>query len=275
MPSRTLWLWTFLALLGLTTVLGVLGVMLPGIPFDEELFGTSILLTAFSLLGLLASIAISRQRLAGLAWVSLGFLVVGVLLWLFAIWASDILHWKTVDFIAKIGSYFTSPGIVALLAALLGQLRLDRQLGRLVRIVTIVASIATGLLVAVMLWDDSLFYNEWVGRTFGASLIITALGTIAVPVLARIEFVSRRDGDDPSLGRHVEVWMRCPRCSREGERTANRRELCEGCGLETTVTIIEPRCECGYLLHGLPEPICPECGRAVEESNWWRAAPHG
>jgi hypothetical protein len=108
----------------------------------------------------------------------------------------------------------------------------------------------------------------------GALLIPAALGTIAVPVLARIELVAGREGQEHTLGRAVSVQVRCPRCALEQEIAANRKARCPGCGLEMTLKLSEPRCRCGYLLYGLREPVCPECGRPVDaERRWERAGP--
>lgn len=274
MGSRTPWLWLFVGSLAVTAVLGVMAILLPSIPFEGELLITSALLTGYSLLGLMASVAIARGRLVRLAWVSICLLALSLLDWLVLVWFDSAISWEAEEAIAKPGATMTTFGIVTLHAALLCQLNLDRRVSQWVRIGTIAAAtIAAALLVSVF-WDVFVFGEDWTARLIGALAIPAALGTIAVPVLARIEYVSRRDGEEHTIGRHVSVSMRCPRCSHEREQVANRRGRCEECGLEITVSFAEPRCLCGYLLHGLPEPICPECGRAVEDDKWWRTEPH-
>ncbi len=270
MGSRTLWLWMFVGSLAVTAVLGVMAILLPSIPFEGELLITSGLLTGYSLLGLMASIAIARGQLAWLAWIALALLLVSFMVWLYLIWFNSRLHYRTEETLAKTGGTPMILGVVALHTALLCLPNFQNRISHAVRLGTIAAASAVGVLLVGFLWE---LYNsnldEWIARVTGAFAIPAALGTIAVPVLARIEFVSRRDGEEHTIDRHVSVWMRCPRCSHEGERPSNRCGVCEGCGLEITVTLAEPRCVCGYLLHGLPEPICPECGREIAEEHRW------
>ena len=149
-------------------------------------------------------------------------------------------------------------------------------MSKAVRLATIAAACGAGLLVITLFWEMWNFLpgssRDWIGRFTGALALPAALGTIAIPILARIELVARRDGDTETLGRHIPVRFTCPRCNAESDQHANRRFLCPGCGLQATVTLAEPRCDCGYLLQGLPEPVCPECGRAIAEDRWWRPA---
>lgn len=271
MPSRTLWLWFFVASLGVTAVLGMMALLLPDIPYEEELLGTSALLTGYSLAGLMATVAIARGRLPWLAWTAVGLLLGSFVLWLVLIWFNRPLPWRIEETIIRLAGTATTCGILSLHASLLLLVQFQRQFSRVVRAITIAAACITALLIVTAIWEiDFLRGDDWLARLMGACSIPAALGTIAVPVLARIEFVTRREGEEHMIARHVPVWRRCPRCGHEGEQDANRRGLCPGCGLEMTITLAEPRCACGYLLHGLREPICPECGRAIDKSDWWR-----
>lgn len=271
MGSRTLWLWMFVGSLGVTALLGMMALLMPSVPYEIELLATSGLLSAYSLLGLVASLAIAKGRARALAWASVAALGLSLAVWLALVWI-DTRHWQVEEFASKVGGTLTIVGLLALHSVLLQFPRLERSAGRAARVGTIGAAISAGCLAMLLLWEIDLFHETTVGRLMGALLIPAALGTIAVPVLARIEHVGRREGEERTLDRHVRVWLRCPRCGREGEQPANRRSLCTGCGLESTVSLSEPRCVCGYLLHGLPDPVCPECGRAVEPEHWWRDA---
>lgn len=274
MPSRTLWLWLFVGSLGVTALLGMAALLLPGVPFEEKLIGTSALVSGYSLAGLMASVAIAGGRSPGLAWPAVVALGVSLLLWLVLVWAGDAMGYRAGENTAKSAATLTIVGVLALHASLLLHVRFRRPLSRTIRWITIGTAALAGLMLMTFLWGvwDSTHYliRDWIGRLNWAMAIPAALGTIAVPVLARIEAVARRDSDDDTFGRFVPVHFRCPRCEHESEQAANRRFLCPGCGLEARISIAEPRCVCGYLLHGLPEPVCPECGRPIDEDLWWR-----
>ena len=278
MPSRTLWLWLFVGSLGVTAVLGMMAFLIDRFPFQEELLATSGLLSGYSLAGLVASFAIASGRLrsmTALAWVAIGLLALGFLVWMYLIWFNSGLHYQTEETLARIGGTPTILGVFGLHAVLLMLPPFERRISRVVRWVTIAAACLLSCLLLIILWEAGWLSSEGKVRLSGALALPAALGTIAVPVLARIEFVSRREGQEHTIGRHVPIRFCCPRCERESEQAANRRFLCPGCGLEATVTLAEPRCLCGYLLHGLPEPVCPECGRAVDGDKWWRAPSPG
>ncbi len=199
MPSRTFWLWFFVASLGVTAVLGMMALLLPSIPFEEELFLSSALLAGYSLLGLMASIAIARCPIRAAAWAAVASLAISLAVWLVLIWGESAISWRTAETIARIGGSFTVLGVLPLHASLLLLASFERLLSRAVRVVTIVAACGAGLLLMSLFWGfwDSWYSDvgEWIGRLTGALAIPAALGTIAVPVLARIEFVSRRDGE--------------------------------------------------------------------------------
>jgi hypothetical protein len=207
----------------------------------------------------------------GLAWAGLGLLAASFLVWMYFVWVNSRVHYQTEDALARIGLTPTILGVLGLHAALLMLAPIERRAGLAVRRFTLAAACALACMLLAALWEADWISSEWRVRLVGTLALPAGLGTIAVPVLARIEFVSRREGQESSIGRFVPVRFRCPRCQQESDQAANRRFLCPGCGLEARVTVAEPRCVCGYLLHGLPEPVCPECGRAVEEKNWWRA----
>lgn len=273
MPSRTLWLWLFVVSLGITAVLGMMAFLLDSVPFQEELLATSGLLSAYSLAGLIASMAIARGRgvrVVPLAWVAVALLALSFLVWVYLIWFNSRLHYQTEETLARLGGTPTILGVLGLHTVLLMRAPFERRVSHVVRWLTIASAGGLSLMLLFVLWDFAWLSDEWMGRLSGTLALPAALGTIAVPVLARIEFVTRHEGEEHTIGRHVGVRFSCPRCARESEHPANRRFLSPGCGLEATVALAEPRCLCGYLLCGLPEPVCPECGRAIEDDKWWR-----
>jgi hypothetical protein len=262
----------FVGSLAVTALLGMMALLMPSVPREEELLATSGLLTGYSLLGLVASLAIAKRRSLVLAWTAVGTLGASLALWLTLIWFATW-RWEAGETLVRLGGTLTIVGLLALHSVLLSFPRLDRSAGRATRMGTIAAAVGAGSLAMLLMWDIGIFDEEAVGRLMGALLIPGALGTIAVPVLARIEHLASRDGEEHTLGRSVPVHIRCPRCELAQELAANRKGRCSGCGLEMTVKLAEPRCRCGYLLYGLHEPRCPECGGEVPADLWSRERP--
>jgi hypothetical protein len=90
---------------------------------------------------------------------------------------------------------------------------------------------------------------------------LAVLGSVAVPVLARVARIDEKAAA-VTVGRTVEA--ECPRCRLE-QTLPDGHSLCRGCGLPIHIDITEPRCDrCGYLLHRLSRPQCPECGAALD-----------
>lgn len=110
------------------------------------------------------------------------------------------------------------------------------------------------------------------GRCLAASAILAAAGFVAQPVLIRLGRVTSGRVEGAVRGRRTRVPLGCPRCGHACEVEANVDARCDACRLELRVEFEEPRCACGYLLHGLAAPSCPECGAAVPEDRRWRAA---
>lgn len=274
MPSRTLWLWLFVGSLAVTAVLGMMAFLIDHFPFQEELLASSGLLSAYSLAGLVGTIALAR---APRRWIvvtacgGLGLLALSFLVWMSFVWFNARLDYQTEETLVRLGGTLTILGVLGLHTSLLMLAALRGRVGLAVRWLSIAAACALACMLLVIIWEADWISSDWKARLSGTLALPAALGTIAIPVLARIEFVSRRDGEEHTIGRFVPVRFLCPRCQHESEQAANRRFLCPGCGLEANITVAEPRCTCGYLLHGLPEPVCPECGRAVEKGMWWRA----
>jgi hypothetical protein len=108
------------------------------------------------------------------------------------------------------------------------------------------------------------------GRILGGSAVIAAAGFVAQPVLIKLGRVESRSGEGVLRGRRTRIAFACPRCGGACDVEANSDACCPSCRLALRVEFEEPRCACGYLLHGLEAPECPECGATVPESKRWR-----
>ncbi|MFM7808654.1 MAG: hypothetical protein ACKPEA_12145 [Planctomycetota bacterium] len=161
----------------------------------------------------------------------------------------------------------------------LGKLQSVR-LGRVIdRFVRGVACFTAGVLALVVLvtcaqsstdaWVAAIFgrgtWMLWIG--FAVTLVFTHL---AVPILGRMEERRERVRRENATDRAT-LTLQCPRCLLWVQMHSGLIR-CPGCSLELHVEFEEPRCGCGYPLHRLAGPNCPECGLEVPPERRWGAA---
>jgi hypothetical protein len=158
-------------------------------------------------------------------------------------------------------------GLVSVLVAR----RKQRRIGRFELIPFLIWTLLFALIIVRRLGLDE--EVQW--RAFGGLLILGAFCTLACPLIAYLENLASKGGEDASFGRTVQVAMSCPRCAAEFAIRANRSEQCRSCGLRVTVNLEEPRCTCGYLLYGLTSDVCPECGKPIPDDLRWRGPADG
>lgn len=124
---------------------------------------------------------------------------------------------------------------------------------------------------AAQFFVEDIFGADAFVRVLGGSAVIAAAGFVAQPVLIKLGRVDAGSGEGALRGRRTRVAFACPRCGGACDLEANADACCPSCRLAIRVEFEEPRCTCGYLLHGLAAPDCPECGAAVPESKRWHA----
>ena len=270
MQARRMLLRFFVASLAVTGVLGVTALLMQ-VPYEEELVLTSFLLTIYSLAGLVCAFVISYRTLAGAAWVGAGLLALSLCGWLVLVWTQYQIGWRVSELLTRISGSATVLGVLAMHAVLLMLVRFRRSPGKLVRVGTIACAAAVVLWAVLAIWDWDLMFGEPLGRVVGAIAIVASLGTIATPLLARLEGLDRDAAGDATLTGVVPVSLTCPRCAKALVIAANKTRRCQGCGLKISVRFQEPRCDCGYLLHGLTGDTCPECGRSIPTGDQRRA----
>jgi hypothetical protein len=103
-----------------------------------------------------------------------------------------------------------------------------------------------------------------------AASVLAACGTVVTPILGYVERLAQR-GEQGSLANHVRLHLTCPRCGSEQD-CAVGASRCASCQLKIVIDIDEPRCNCGYLLYGLQDSRCPECGREIPQEDRWASA---
>ena len=157
---------------------------------------------------------------------------------------------------------------MAVALAYIAALAMVRTRSKLVRGMAIVTGLCAWGAAAIL---TTLLLAEWIGESdfglvimlvvmFGILLILTLVGTIAVPIA--VSAAAKRHEAPESIDPRVRIDLGCPKC---GERQTHRPGFarCSGCGAGLFIEVEEPRCECGYLLYQLTGNTCPECGRAV------------
>jgi hypothetical protein len=125
------------------------------------------------------------------------------------------------------------------------------------RTAVLVCGGATAILTMLFLVGFDLDLIERLGM---AAAVLTACGTVALGVLARLNRRPRLDTLPPDIA----VTLFCPLCRKKQAIPAGG-SACKGCGLRIEVRTEEPTCsQCGYLLYRLTSDNCPECGTPVQ-----------
>jgi len=265
----------FLATIGLCVLLGLL--YIADAVTDERYLFTSGMVAAACLLTFVAALVADFGRFR--AWMRAGMAVTWVAAgtWCFLLWAATKLRGFEPAF-----RFAGAVTILAVWCAIAGVTLAPRSRGTAVlaarwttfALVTWWAAFGifaiTAERVAQFVVEDMFGVDAFV-RILGGSAVIAAAGFIAQPVLIKLGRVDAGSGEGALRGRRSRVAFACPRCGGACDLEANADACCPSCRLAIRVEFEEPRCACGYLLHGLAAPDCPECGAPVPESKRWRA----
>jgi ribosomal protein L37E len=124
---------------------------------------------------------------------------------------------------------------------------------------TVGAAVVTALLLDAAAWEGSQATTLHL-QLAGAAGIVTACGTLALAVLARL---NRTVDFDPVVSLPSQIHLTCPRCEKKQD-LAIGESACVSCGLRIFTRIEDPRCrKCGYPLYKLEGDRCPECGEPL------------
>ena len=128
--------------------------------------------------------------------------------------------------------------------------------GRMLQLGTAVAMLAALVAFQLLIWGEW-GYRSDLEQILPATIILSVAGTISVWVLHK--FFGIKVKDVLSSVRET-IFLRCPRCLNEQE-VVTGESACAVCKLRIKIEVEEPKCpKCGYNLHQLTRPICPECG---------------
>lgn len=247
----------------LDAILGIAALLLPSRGPVGEMLGSAALVAAFSLLALLCAIVLERGRLAPLMWAGIGCAAAAVVPWLALIWVNGSSLWSVWERFTRVGGTFTIAAVIIAQCGLVSLPRLEQRWARRVRCGTLAASALLGTYVVALFWWwdelEDLFDDALLLRGLGVLTIVSLCGTIITPILWKVGAMRRAAAESIPVAAQIQVV--CPRCGSQQALPAGRG-ACPSCGLRIAVELEEPRCACGYLLHGPPGDRCPECGRA-------------
>lgn len=249
----------FIASVSLCGLVGIYCLVIGQIgPFEEKILATTGIVSACSILGLTAAVPWERRR-----WHPIGpMAAIGVTA---ALIMSLTMVWLIHGFTEEFGRALLVTWIVAVTLCHIGLMSLARLRTQwaIIQTVTVVCAILlAGELITMIVWDVS---DDMLARIAGVLAILTACGTVSLPILHRISAMQAREAVRTV---ELQIALTCPRCSTAQSLPAGRSR-CGRCGLKFAIEIEEDNCrKCGYPLYQIQSAVCPECGtpRACREA---------
>ncbi len=256
--------------LSLAALLGIWVFLFGGNFWDTEfkIIMTTLTAALFSLTSLGAAVVLERNRWRTAMIVTFVLSGLGLVLYLVTIWV-EIWHYVDDDWVAKTMFWLAAWSVALPHMALLSLAPLKGFYLWVRR-----GALSNVLLLTVTITLFALFEGEpdedfWI-RAVGVFGILAALGTITVPILAKVAGIEKVAGVESTS---LDIKITCPRCLRE-QTVSCGHSRCSGCKLKFQIEIEEPRCpRCDYLLHMLTEPVCPECGRRFGSDEEIKTVP--
>lgn len=177
--------------------------------------------------------------------------------------------------IALVTLWITLP--LAFLASDAGWFFALRPSGMIARSLRVIA-FGTACLSVLLWWLGPWVWPSALMRGGGPGGLLLMLGWFAFTAIshALVPAVMRRDQrvrveQEHRRGDRALMTLQCPRCLLWVQMHSGVI-LCPGCSLRLRLEFEEPRCGCGYPLHRLSGPHCPECGFEVPPAQRWGAA---
>ena len=227
---------------------------------EGRILATTTAVSGASILGFAGAIPWEHRRWHPLGPLAVLSTAVAMVLVLVAVWLRP----------SSRSSYYEVMGVSCVIGvalphiALLSLARLKRQYGW-VRRMTIVAIIllATSIIYVIVADPSWQAQRFWI-RLMGIFSILSACGTIAVPIMHRVSAIRVREEVKTV---ELLLTLTCPRCEKPQQLPAGRSR-CTQCGLKFRIDIEEEQCrKCGYPLYRLTSAVCTECGTPIAEGE--------
>lgn len=268
-----------LGTIAVTIGVAVFGMILGG---DFRIIGSSVIVVGGCLVSLLVVWTMEQGRFRALLWGAqvTGMLVVAV--GITFLWMEQSMSRSTSEVVARTcaGAGTVVMWIILSVTALSVRFRVwwwhtvpNLAIGMLtaLAIVGVYASISPDSVEDVARY----FGGDAFAQAIGVGVVLTVALMLALPLMRTLDRMPPQYREGSLGAEHIRVLIRCPRCAMTTEVRANQASECNGCGLKVKIELEEPRCACGYLLHHLKAPVCPECGRLVTLDMNWRTPGEG
>jgi len=272
MTWKARFLWVFLVSIAITVVIAITAIVYDDMPYQEEILLSSFLFALHALGALLGAVMWQRKRARRMVWLGVGVLLIGGLLWIALIWVDGLnLFDRSLErLLQKTGGTGTTAGLAFMLRGLVLWPENRPRAVRVLSFASWVCGAVAALVLLFAIWTDGWWWDEDIlVKTFASMLTIAAGCGVGVFVVARLTQGDLVEHEDSALGNRMLVNVKCPRCGQFTELRANTYGRCMTCDLKLKVEFEEPRCACGYLLHGLTGDVCPECGQSIKSKRGW------
>ncbi|MBI5763922.1 MAG: hypothetical protein HZA51_10400 [Planctomycetes bacterium] len=254
-------LFAFIGSIVCCAVVGIYCLLVGGMGRTEErILGTTAAVGACSMLALAAAIPWERRRWHPIGPVSIMAIVAALGLTVYLIWFDTYPHFLDIRW----ERFAISAWVFACALPTVGLLSLARLRSNLQVVLGLtIVSIATLVLMLQVAIFCDYDVDNWM-RGIGVFAILSACGTITVPILHRVSAIKTTESVQTT---ELSISMTCPRCSTTQVLAAGR-SACSSCHLRFHIEIEEDNCvKCGYPLYQLKSAVCPECGTPIANAN--------
>jgi hypothetical protein len=222
----------------------------------EKHLGTSLTLAGYGLLVCGSLVGFGQDR-RHWRWAGVAAAAVAAAMLLVAIWRPSGRGPEVFAVITTVAALVAHANLVLLVPLLPGQ--------RWLAWATIAATVFCGAFIDALVIADLPNDTGLLARAAGACGILSACGTLALAVLARMNRKVERAA--VALAHVTTFSLTCPGCQRKHTLPTGWAR-CPTCGLIVHCRFEEPHCpQCDYNLYNLKSDRCPECGFAVTAST--------